>query len=64
MTIMFKENVREVGTALNLAKRRFAGPNQGMHYLVQTLTLFGDPALRLPVAGANSKKIYLPFVLR
>ena len=52
MTIMFEEDVREIGKALNLAKRRYAGPNAGMHYLVQTLTLFGDPAMRLPLAAS------------
>ena len=64
MTIMFEEDVREIGTALNLAKRRFGGPGGGMHTLVQTLTLFGDPALRLPAAASAQQKTYLPMALR
>lgn len=52
MTIMFRENVREIGTALDLAKRRYAAAG-GAHYLIETMTLFGDPAMRLPVASGG-----------
>ena len=50
MTVMFKENVREIGKALDLAKRRYADQG-GARYLIETMTLFGDPALRLPLAA-------------
>ena len=49
MTVMFKENVREIGQALDLAKRRYAAQD-GASYLIETMTLFGDPAMRLPLA--------------
>ena len=49
MTVMFKENVREIGKALDEAKRDYAGQN-GARYLIETMTLFGDPAMRLPLA--------------
>ncbi len=47
MDVMFKENVRELGTALTIAKRQYY-QLFGNDYLIQTMTLFGDPALRLP----------------
>ena len=50
MTVMFKENVQEIGKALDLAKRRYAAQG-GARYLIETMTLFGDPALRLPLAA-------------
>ena len=49
MTVIFQENVREVGRALDLAKRRYAAAG-GASYLIETMTLFGDPAMRLPLA--------------
>ena len=49
MTVLFKENVREIGKALDEAKRRYAAQN-GARYLIETMTLFGDPAMRLPLA--------------
>ena len=60
MTVMFKENVREIGKALDEAKRRYAAQN-GARYLIETMTLFGDPAMRLPT---SPHRIYLPAVLR
>ena len=62
MTVMFKENVRELGRALTIAKQRFA-QTYGAHYLTQTVMLFGDPALRLP-EGSVTLKTYLPIVVR
>ena len=50
MTVMFKENVREIGKALDLAKHRYADQN-GARYLIETMTLLGDPAMRLPLAA-------------
>ena len=50
MTVMFKDNVREIGKALDLAKRRYAAQD-GARYLIETMTLFGDPAMRLPLAA-------------
>jgi hypothetical protein len=60
MTVMFKENVRELGKALDLAKRRYAAQG-GADYLVETMTLFGDPAMQLPAAPHY---VYLPAVQR
>jgi hypothetical protein len=63
LTVMFKENVRDTGRALTIAKQRFA-QTYGVHYLTQTMMLFGDPALRLP-AGTTIEmnlKTYLPVV--
>ena len=50
MTVIFKDNVREIGKALDEAKRRYANQG-GARYLIETMTLFGDPALRLPLAA-------------
>ncbi len=47
MNVMFKDNVRELGRALTVAKRQYAQVF-GANYLIPTMTLFGDPALRLP----------------
>lgn len=52
LNVMFKENVREVGRALTIAKQQFY-QTRGSHYLIETMTLFGDPALRLPAQGAQ-----------
>jgi hypothetical protein len=60
MTIMFQENVREIGKALDEAKRRYAAQD-GARYLIETMTLFGDPAMRLPI---SARHVYLPAVLR
>ncbi len=51
MDVMFRDGVRELGQALTIAKRQYYqvfGPN----YQIQTMTLFGDPALRLPGPAA------------
>jgi len=64
MTVMFKENVRELGRALTLAKQRYYA-TYGPNYLIETMTLFGDPALRLPEAETLSPyRVYLPTLLR
>ena len=67
MTVMFKENVREIGKALDLAKRRYATAG-GASYMIDTMTLFGDPAMRLPLAFTSPtpppRRVYLPVVLR
>ena len=60
MTVMFKENVREIGKALDEAKRRYAAQG-GARYLIETMTLFGDPAMQLPV---SLRRVYLPAVRR
>jgi hypothetical protein len=52
LNVMFKENVREMGRALTIAKQQFYQA-RGAHYLIETMTLFGDPALRLPAPGAQ-----------
>lgn len=52
LNVLFKDNVREMGRALTIAKQRFY-QTHGQHYLIETMTLFGDPALRLPAQGAQ-----------
>jgi hypothetical protein len=52
MTVLFKENVREIGPALDLAKRRYAAAG-GASYLIETMTLFGDPAMQLPLVATS-----------
>ena len=61
LTVMFKENVRELGLALTIAKQRFA-QTYDAHYLTQTMMLFGDPAMRLPRMGPI--RTYVPLVTR
>lgn len=51
MDVLFQDDVRELGRALTIAKRQYYqvfGPN----YQIQTMTLFGDPAMRLPGPAA------------
>jgi hypothetical protein len=52
MNVMFKDNVREMGRAVLLAKQQFH-QKYGAHYLIDTMTFFGDPALRLPAQGGQ-----------
>lgn len=52
LDVMFKENVRELGAALTQAKREFF-QLYGSNYMIQTMTLFGDPALRMPGPAAQ-----------
>ena len=49
LTVMFTEDVRELGPALLIAKQRFA-LTYGAHYMTQTMSLFGEPALALPIS--------------
>ncbi|MGE5603643.1 MAG: C25 family cysteine peptidase [Nitrososphaerales archaeon] len=66
LTVMFHDNVREIGRALTIAKQRFAQV-YGAHYLTQTMMLFGDPALQLPAGPSLPEgqfKNYLPSVRR
>ncbi len=58
---MFENNVRETGRALLVAKQQFVS-QYGPNYLIATMTLFGDPAMRLP-QGPNEQRTYLPLVL-
>jgi hypothetical protein len=52
LNVMFKDNVREMGRALTIAKQQFY-QLRGAHYLIETVTYFGDPALRLPAQGGQ-----------
>ena len=52
LNVMFKDNVRELGRALTITKQQFYA-KYGSQYLIDTMTLFGDPALRLPAQGAQ-----------
>lgn len=61
MTNLFKNGVRDLGTALARTKRQFYdayGPN----YLIETMILFGDPAMQLPQTIAY--RTYLPSIVR
>ena len=49
MQALFEEDTRTLGDALLIAKQRFFD-QFGPHYLIETMTLFGDPTLRLPAA--------------
>jgi hypothetical protein len=60
MQVIFHEGVRELGRALLLAKQRYYalyGPN----YMLATMMVFGDPAMRLPL---GISKHYLPLTLK
>ena len=79
MTVLFQDNVREIGKAFDLAKRRYAAVG-GAAYLIQTMTLFGDPAMRLPLSATqppstptvtptptvpgSARRLYLPVLVR
>jgi hypothetical protein len=65
MTVMFQENVREIGQAVNLTKQRYLAQG-GARYLAEIVTLFGDPAMLLPLPNTSptSTAIYLPAMLR
>ena len=56
LEILFKEDVHVLGDALLMAKQRFY-EERGKHYIIETMTLFGDPTLRFPAAAR-------PFLLR
>ncbi len=60
METLFTEGVRELGVALDITKTRFY-QRYGNNYLIQTMMLFGDPALRL---AGQAHKIHLPLVIR
>ena len=62
LDVMFGDNVREVGRALTIAKQQFSQVQaDGKHYLIDTMTLFGDPAMRLPGLAMSS---FLPLAAR
>ncbi len=52
MEVIFDENVRTLGEALLITKRRFY-EEYGKHYLIETMTLFGDPTLQLPESATR-----------
>jgi len=60
LDVMFKDNVREIGEALRVAKRLYRA-QRGAEYLIATQMLFGDPALRLP---EQASRMYLPLLSR
>jgi hypothetical protein len=55
LDVMFKQNVQEMGRALSIAKQQYGAmvSPAPAFYLIDTMTLFGDPALRLPAQGAQ-----------
>jgi hypothetical protein len=58
---MFKDNVREIGEALRVAKNVYHAKN-GPDYPIATEMLFGDPATRLPQQVIRT--MYLPLLTR
>ena len=61
MDVLFQDDVRVLGDALLIAKQRFY-QHHGEHYLIETMTLFGDPTLQLP-AGQRWRNLYTPLYL-
>jgi hypothetical protein len=61
MDVIFKDDVRRLGDALLITKQRYY-QQMGHHYLIETMTLFGDPTLQLP-AGLMWHNIYTPIYL-
>lgn len=61
LNVIFKDHVRDLGRALMIAKQQFADI-YGTHYLTQTMTLFGDPAMKM--AGDDVHRTYLPVMSR
>ncbi len=65
MDVLFKDQVRELGRALLLTKQRYDATyshgNPYLSYLIGTMMLYGDPAMRLP-SGVSRQ--YLPMTLR
>lgn len=61
MDALFDPSGPTLGEALLAAQRAFYREIGGPHYLIDTMTLFGDPALRLPGPAAT---LYLPLLVR
>jgi hypothetical protein len=59
LDVMFKNNVREIGEALRVAKN-LSHAQGGPDYLIATQMLFVDPAMRLPLQV--NRTIYLPLL--
>ncbi len=59
MEVLFREDVQELGQALLVAKQRFYA-RYGPNYLLSTMMLYGDPAMRLP-AGLRWNNLPLIF---
>lgn len=61
MAALFDDAGRTLGEALLAAQQAYYQEHGGPHYLIDTMTLFGDPALRLP---GPADALYWPLVLR
>jgi len=61
MDVLFNDDVRGLGDALLITKQRFY-QQMGENYLIETMTLFGDPTLQLP-AGLSWHNTYMPLYL-
>jgi hypothetical protein len=67
MTVIFRENVQELGKALLIAKKRYyvSDPQPPYdyppYYQVATLMFYGDPAMRLP--GPLGNRVLMPLAL-
>jgi hypothetical protein len=63
MTTLFRDDVQELGRALLLAKEQFYS-QYGDNYLLATMSLYGDPAMRLPLSPEWTNWTYLPHIAR
>ncbi len=61
MQTLFEDDIRTLGDALLTTKQRFYN-RFGKHYLIETMTLFGDPTLQLP-KGFYTNDVYFPLQL-
>ena len=52
MNVMFAQGVREIGAALTVTKRQYT-QMYGPDYMISTMMLYGDPAMRLPGPAAQ-----------
>jgi hypothetical protein len=70
MDIIFKEDVREMGQALLLTKQRFEDTfGYSPDYLLETMTLLGEPMLKLPgedviTPTPPASRLFLPTIIR
>lgn len=64
MDVIFRDQVREIGRALLLTKQRYDATysrgNPYLSYLIGSMMLYGDPAMRLPIGNIRH---YLPVAL-
>ncbi len=60
MDAIFKEGVQNLGDALLYAQQHFFDDNDGPNYIVDTMMLYGDPAMGLPTAESACTSLDAP----